>query len=134
MFIYSENMDEHLLQIDHRVPYEVAGEGTDAMDTDDFMLLCGSANRAKSWSCEHCANWREKKDREVCRSCYWAYPEQYSHVAMRQIRRLDLMWADDEVDHYDRLMDEAGTRGSSMPSFVKQVLHRHLGNQDADGG
>lgn len=46
-------MDERDLQIDHRVPYEVAGESNE-LKTEDFMLLCGSANRAKSWSCEHC--------------------------------------------------------------------------------
>jgi hypothetical protein len=46
-FIYVEEMAEAELQIDHRVPYEVAGESAD-LSPEDFMLLCGSANRAKS--------------------------------------------------------------------------------------
>lgn len=38
------------LQIDHKVPYEVAGdEISTKRDLSEFMLLCGSCNRAKSW-------------------------------------------------------------------------------------
>jgi hypothetical protein len=70
---------------------------------DDFMLLSGSANRAKSWSCEHCENWISLKDRMVCTTCYWAYPEDYHHIAMRQIRRIDLIWQGDEIDTYEKL-------------------------------
>ena len=128
-FIYSEEMDEHLLQIDHRVPYEIAGDDQESTDTDDYMLLCGSANRAKSWSCEHCDNWKQK-DREICRTCYWAHPEQYLHVAMHEVRRLDLMWAADDVGQYDRLKEEADTHGASMPNFVKDILHRHFSGRD----
>jgi len=126
-FIYLEEMDERVLQIDHRVPYEVDGDdkgGT--LDADDFMLLCGSANRAKSWSCEHCENWTTKKDKKVCLSCYWAYPEDYSHVAMRQIRRLDMVWEGDEVASYERLKEDAASYGSSLPEFVKEIIRRQL--------
>ena len=49
-FIYFEEMDERLLQIDHRIPYEVAGDTKDS-NLHNFMLLSVSANRAKSWSC-----------------------------------------------------------------------------------
>jgi hypothetical protein len=55
-FVYLEEMDERLLQIDHRIPYEISGE-PDESDVDMFMLLSPSANRAKSWTCEHCENW-----------------------------------------------------------------------------
>lgn len=126
-FIYLEDMDERVLQIDHRVPYEVDGDdkgGT--LESDDFMLLCGSANRAKSWSCEHCENWTTKKDKKVCLSCYWAYPEDYSHVAMRQIRRLDMIWEGDDVAAYDRLKEDAAAYGSSLPEFVKAIIRRQL--------
>lgn len=44
------------LQVDHRVPYEIAGEPRHELETKHFLLLCASCNRAKSWSCEHCAN------------------------------------------------------------------------------
>ena len=49
---------ERYLQIDHRIPYEVAGEEIgDERNPEKFMLLSGSAQRQKSWSCEHCQNY-----------------------------------------------------------------------------
>ncbi len=118
-FIYLEKMDEPHLQIDHRIPYEVAGDSNE-LHTDDFMLLCGSANRAKSWSCEHCENWKSIKDKNVCLSCYWAYPEKYDHVAMRQIRRIDLVWQGEEVAQFDKLKADARKSGLEIPQFVKR--------------
>ena len=78
-FIYLEAMEESVLQVDHRIPYEIDGN-CDESDTERFMLLSPSANRAKSWVCEHCVNW-DKKERTFCMRCFWAYPEDYDHVA-----------------------------------------------------
>lgn len=127
-FIYLEKIAERDLQIDHRVPYEVDGDGATSaeLDPDDFMLLSGSANRAKSWSCEQCENWNNAKDKTVCLSCYWAYPESYSHIAMYQIRRLDLVWQGDEVTTYEKLKAESRTLGKTIPAFVKEVLEQAL--------
>jgi hypothetical protein len=124
-FIYLEKMEASDLQIDHRVPYEVAGE-SDELKAEDFMLLCGSANRAKSWSCEHCENWKSGRDKNICLSCYWAYPEKYSHVAMRQIRRVDLIWQGEEVAQYDKLKSDAAKSSLEIPQFVKAVLEKAL--------
>ena len=128
-FIYLENMDEHMLQIDHRTPYEIAGDvDRKTVQPDDFMLLCGSANRAKSWSCEHCDNWKRIRDPVICRSCYWAYPENYSHVAMKQIRRLDLIWEDESVSQYDKISENAAAYGIPLPDFVKEIIRRQIGD------
>lgn len=124
-FIYLEEVDYRDLQIDHRVPYEVAGDKAE-LNPDDFMLLCGSANRAKSWSCEHCENWQGDKEPELCLSCYWAYPERHTHVAMRQIRRLDLMWQGETIAEYENLKNDAERAGQSIPDFVKDVLARMI--------
>jgi len=122
-FIYLEEIDERELQIDHRVPYEVGGDGAGGeLNPDDFMLLSGSANRAKSWSCEHCENWSNLKDRTVCLTCYWAYPENHSHIAMRQIRRLDLVWQGEEIDIYEKLKAEAHSLDKEIPLFVKEII------------
>lgn len=81
--IHLEDFDERYLQVDHRIPYQSSGDvPAKERNADDYMLLCSSANRAKSWSCEHCANWQLKSE-EVCRSCFWSYPENYSHIAMQ---------------------------------------------------
>lgn len=126
-FIYLENMDESELQIDHRVPYEVGGDGESVeLNPDDFMLLSGSANRAKSWACEHCENWQTRKDKEICLTCYWAYPEDYSHVAMRQVRRMDLIWQNKEVAQYERLKGDAKVSGQTIPGFVKEIIEKAL--------
>lgn len=67
-FIYLEVVDKRELQIDRRIPFEIDGEPE--FSSEHFMLLYGSANRAKSWSCEHCENWSIIKDKSICLSCY----------------------------------------------------------------
>jgi len=116
------------LQIDHRVPYEVAGDGMAEEDSPgEFQLLCGSCQRTKSWSCEHCVNWQEGKDREVCESCYWAFPEDYQHVAGEPERRLSLTFSgEEEVQEYDQLETAARQRRSGLADFVKALLRKLL--------
>jgi hypothetical protein len=126
-FIYLENVDERDLQVDHRIPYEVGGDGENIeLNPNDFMLLSGSANRAKSWFCEQCENWNNAKERTVCLSCYWAYPESYSHIAKREIRRIDLIWQENEVGTYEKLKAEADALGKEIPAFVKEILEQAL--------
>jgi hypothetical protein len=114
--------ESRYLQIDHRVPYEVGGEGGGESAPEEFQLICGSCNRAKSWSCEHCANWTEKLDPKVCMGCYWASPESYKHIAMRPVRRLELVWSEQEVADFDRLSKVARRRGKPLPEFIKAIL------------
>lgn len=126
-FIYLEEVSARDLQIDHRIPYEIGGEvEIGSINPEDFMLLCNSANRAKSWSCEHCDNWNNLKDRTICHSCYWAFPEQYSHIAMRQIRRIDLIWQGEEIETYEKLKAKAIALNQDMPKFVKDILKREM--------
>lgn len=117
-------LDGRYLQIDHRVPYEVQGEPAGKMRASDFMLLCGSCNRAKSWSCEHCENWTGIRAPEVCKTCYWGDPSDYSHMALAVIRRLDLTWSQEEVSDYDRIVRGSENAGEELPDFVKSVLRR----------
>lgn len=129
--IYLEQFPERELQIDHRIPFEVLGDQRGAQQTpDDYMLLCGSANRAKSWSCEHCVNWTELKKPEICRSCYWAFPDGYTHVAMRQARRADILWTAHEIEDYERLKKRTIQLQKNIPSYVKEVISRHLRSEN----
>jgi len=122
-----ENYADRYLQIDHRVPYEVAGETEgSAHNTRNFMLLCGSCNRAKSWSCEHCLNWRQHRAPRVCQDCYWASPESYKHIALRRIRRLDLVWTEEEVKFYEALEKKALSAKAAVPKYVKEIIARHV--------
>lgn len=72
--IYLEEVPEAELQIDHRIPYEIFGEGDESEGEERFQLLTASANRLKSHTCENCSNWK-RRDPEYCRTCFWAYPE-----------------------------------------------------------
>lgn len=119
--ICNGQFEERYLQVDHRVPYEVGGDTADR-NTDHFMLLCGSCNRAKSWSCEHCENWRTLKRPPVCMECYWGSPENYNHIAMSQVRRLDLQWDGDEIQYYDVIKLIADHHNIALPDFIKQEL------------
>lgn len=121
----AQPVESRYLQIDHRVPYEVAGDGEhDEENLDAYMLLDASSQRAKSWSCEHCRNWTELLEEDICRACYWAFPESYTHVAMVEVRRVDLQWDGAEVAVYDRLAQEAKQEGVSVSALIKRKLQR----------
>jgi hypothetical protein len=123
--IYLESFPERDLQIDHRIPFEIYGDGSLTENSDEYMLLCASANRAKSWSCENCTIWKTRNI-ESCQSCYWAFPENYSHIAMRDIRRLDIIWSDEEIIEYEVLKKEAERVEEELPEYVKKVLTTHF--------
>lgn len=120
--ITREILDERYLQIDHRVPYEVAGDDTGPLRPEDFMLLDASSNRAKSWSCEHCENFLRKHNPEICKSCLWASPENYDHIAEISTRRIELVWSGDEIETYDRLKAEAKNAGVEFSTYLKYCL------------
>lgn len=108
------------LQIDHRVPYRVGGDAN-IDDVTAFMLLDGKSQRSKSWACEHCANFTEIKDTAICQTCFWAYPENYEHVAMENIRRADLVWQGDEVEDYVSISNSAEQQGLSVSDHLKSL-------------
>jgi hypothetical protein len=125
--ICSGNFEQRYLQVDHRVPYEVAGDMEDGLNPENFMLVCGSCNRAKSWSCEHCANWQRGKSPQVCMKCYWANPESYVHIALREVRRTDILWNENEVQLYENLKEIAVKNQFPIPDYVKKVIAKHIG-------
>ena len=121
-FVYAESMDENTLQVDHRIPYEIAGE-QDASSIDTFMLLSPSANRAKSWTCEHCANWT-RKDSHFCVKCFWASPEDYEHIAGKQQRVISIVYSDDEIEDYEKLIALSGLEEAQ--AVIKKLIKNHL--------
>lgn len=116
-------LESRYLQIDHRVPYEVAGDqaGVD-QNPQDFMLLDASSQRSKSWSCENCQNWIVDRKIDVCKECYWAFPENYTHVATRQMRRVDIVWEEHEIFNFQRLQNQAKQGSEPLSSYIKRRL------------
>jgi hypothetical protein len=124
--VCSGNFEARYFQVDHRIPYEVTGDAETRWSIDEFMLLCASCNRAKSWSCEHCPNWQIEKSVEICSTCYWANPTHYNHLAMLPIRRLDIIWEGSEAKIFDEIRQQATDAGKSMSDYVKILLERQF--------
>ena len=121
-FVYFEPMDENLLQVDHRIPYEIGGE-IDEQNLEQFMLLSPSANRAKSWTCEHCENW-DRKEAAFCVRCFWAYPEDYEHIAGKQQRVISIIFTGNEIEDYERLIEISGMEEAQR--IIKGLIHEYL--------
>lgn len=121
-----QKFDATLLQVDHRVPFEILHDEADVThDSKDYMLVCPSCNRSKSWSCEYCPNWNVR-DVDVCRKCYWASPENYEHLATVALRRLDITWTGEEISFYDALAESAAMNGRTPQDELKAKLEACL--------
>lgn len=121
--ICNERYDEKFLQIDHRIPYEYSGD-TQKLDLDDFMLLCAECNRKKDRVTETgCKNTCFKSgDPKIMRSCFWASPENYTHICMEPIRRADIVWKGDETKDYDIIEKKALSTKELLPEYIKRRL------------
>ena len=119
--LYGEEYPARLLQPDHRIPYEIGGDPINMLDTNYFMLLSPSANRDKSWACEHCANW-SKKSIDMCKTCYYAYPEEYQHIAGETEKKLNIVFNGEDIDLYNQIVKQAKLHNISYQSAVKRML------------
>lgn len=129
--ICSGHFKARYLQIDHRIPYEVSGDAHGfEQNIDHYTLLCASCNRAKSWSCENCPNWTSKSA-SICSRCYWAYPEDHTHIALMEVRRTDVLWQGRrEVELYEELKRVAKERQLTIPNYVKRIVGKTIGDED----
>lgn len=83
------------LQMDHRVPFEVAGNSNYlAEGSGALILVCSSCNRSKSWTCESCENFSNQSE-TICNNCYWVDPDNYSHISGRSKVRVSFEISDD---------------------------------------
>ncbi len=112
---------DRALQVDHRIPYEIAGE-SHQFHVADFQMLCASCNRSKSWTCEReCQNWTERS-LAVCATCIWASPEGYEHIATQQRRQITLTWDGAEVELFDGIRAAAQTEGLDVATYLRRLL------------
>jgi len=116
------------LQADHRVPYQVRPDsGRAAVAPDRLMLLCGSCQRSKSWSCEHCPNW-VTRDAETCLRCYWGSPDNHFHIAIAPARRLDVVWTGDDCAVYDTALSACADGIEGLRLLLLALLRTHVGH------
>ena len=55
-------------------------------------------------------------------NCYWGNPLNYHHIALKEIRRLDLQWSGEEVKYYDAIRVIAEQNKIEFPEFIKNVI------------
>jgi len=122
-FIYLQPMEERLLQVDHRIPYEISGE-LNENDVDCYMLLSPSANRAKSWTCEHCPNWKQRNP-DFCMQCFWAHPENHTHIAGKEQRQIIITFTGNEIEDYQKLIELVGEEQAegTIKEMIKKFVH-----------
>ncbi|MFD0317295.1 HNH endonuclease [Streptomyces flavalbus] len=112
------------LQADHRIPFRIAGDSRELL-LDEFMPLCASCNRAKSWTCENCPNW-EPRDKQTCASCLWSSPNTYDHIAGKPERRMAITFQGDHVHLYDQASAAAATAGVPVEEWLLENLESIL--------
>jgi len=123
--ITGATLDPKVLSIDHRVPYRIAGDvGLEDHDVEQYMLLDGSSQRAKSWACEHCPNMTGARLAIICQTCFWAYPENYEHIATEQYRRVDVTWQNADVVVHDRLKEEADKLEIPVAELIRRIARQ----------
>lgn len=121
--ICAEEYEAIYLQIDHRIPYEFMGDGKEEFVVDDFMLLCATCNRKKDKATETCAQTCFKtKDLKIIKSCYWASPENYTHICTEPIRRAEIVWKGSDVKVFDKIAKKAKEDKEDIATYIKYLL------------
>ena len=49
-------------------------------------------------------------------------PQEYSHISLREIRRVDVIWNGDEILIYNKLRAVASEENVLTPDYVKQII------------
>ena len=68
----------------------------------------------------------KKRDADVCVTCFWAFPEDYRHIATEEIRRTDVTWQGDDVEVHDGIKAIAVQKGLSLAEFLRQLAAAKL--------
>ena len=51
---------------------------------------------------------------------------------MRPIRRADIVWADEEVETYEKLKRKTNRLQQNIPGYVKEIIAQHLGSEASE--
>ncbi len=88
------------------------------------MLLSPSANRKKAKFCESCENYNKLKLPEICKKCYWAYPDDYEHIALQNHKVVELLWQDNDIDNFNKIKTSAEKQNKSLQEYIKTQLNK----------
>ena len=48
------------------------------------------------------------------------------HIALREVRRTDILWNENEIELYERLKTLAVENRFPIPEYVKKIIEKHL--------
>ena len=54
-------------------------------------------------------------------------PENYTHIAGEQVRRVDIEWRGSQVEAFERIRDRAEKENTTIVAFIKTLLAKTLG-------
>jgi hypothetical protein len=79
----SLTLDPRSLQVDHRIPFILVGNSLVKLEGYSALKpACPSCNSTREDICRECIKKRGTNHEVLeCRTCYWAYPENYTHIA-----------------------------------------------------
>ncbi|HVR33881.1 MAG TPA: HNH endonuclease signature motif containing protein [Acidimicrobiia bacterium] len=112
-----------ILQADHRVPFAVAGDPEGDFRIEDFMPLCPSDQRAKSYECERCVA-TAQRDAQICKGCLWVDPTSYTHIATRLERRVTIAAQGGEITVLEVFLQRVSRAGGDAIAVLRDLLKR----------
>ena len=58
----------------------------------------------------------------MCKTCYYAYPEEYQHIAGVREKQLNLVFNSEDIDLFNEIVEEANLHNTSYQSVVKRMI------------
>jgi len=71
----------------------------------------------------------DQKNIDICKHCFWAFPEDYNHVAGKMEKVIPVVFTGDAIADYDALQKLYGTM-ENMQQKIRIMIHNHV--QDID--
>jgi len=62
------------------------------------------------------------RDIEFCKSCYYAFPEHYEHIAGKQEKKIELIFENEDIDTYNKIIEIADEHRLSKKDLIKRLL------------
>ena len=56
--------------------------------------------------------------------CFWAHPEEYTHIAGKEQRQIILTFTGDEIEDYIRLIELVGT--DKAEETIKEMINKFI--------
>ena len=69
----------------------------------------------------------------MCKTCYYAYPESYEHIAGKEERKIDLVFRNTDLPLYESITKTAREKNISNQELLKRILRyiENLKNEDS---